>query len=181
MESCKSCCKVVAVGINVDLKLCCFLCKHSNPRIEILNAKELKLTILQILLKHKDIGDRVRDWSTGSENNSASVILSLNTMNLVHHSLALARAIFIKSLDTNYSTIERNVFIVMRFVYKESVDAKLIKRNFTDVLGHIPLESLHQVHHRLSLSVNICFRIKACTCLIKHRKSFFVKLLVILS
>ena len=143
VESCKSCSKVIAVCIDIDLKLGCLLSKHTYPRIEVLNSKELKFTVLQILLKHEDIGNRIGDRCSGCKHDSATVILSLNAVNLVHHSLALARPCLIKALNANDSTIKRDVFVVVRLINKECVDTKLIKRNLANVLRHILLESLH--------------------------------------
>ena len=107
------------------------------------------------------------------------MIHSLNTVNLVHHGVTFKRTLTVEAFNSGNARFNVHVLVVVRLIHKHRVDTKIIKRNITNVLGHILLELFHNLHYRRSFSVDICLGIKVCTRFIQHFHLGFIKFFII--
>ena len=171
---------MITIGIHIDFKFCGFLTKHRNPGIEIVDVQEFQFAILQILLHHENVSNRVGNGGAGGHNHSAAIVLPLDAVNLVHHGIALGRAGITETSDTSNVGIQADILIVVCFVYKERVDAQIVKSHVADIVRHIILHLVQNTHNCLPLHVDGSLVGKITDRFIQPLQLFFVKLLIIL-
>ena len=129
----------VSGGVDVDLEVGRQFAERRRPAVEPVDVQEAQLAPLEIRLHDEEIRHRIGDRRAGCKNDAAAVVLLLHELHALHHLLALFGPFFVDAQDVFGFRIDRDVFIVVRFVKEECFDVQVVKINRRSALLNLRL------------------------------------------
>ena len=171
--------QVVAVGIHIDLKFCGLFAEHGYPGIEIMNIQKFQFAILQEFLHYENIGNGIGDRCSGGHNHSATIVLPLDTVNLVHHSIAFPGAGIAQTTHPGDAGMQAYILIVMCFVHKQGIDTQIIKGHITHIVRHIVLHFFQHIHYRHALGIDLLAVGEITYCFIQPLQLLLIQIFIV--